>query len=71
MIRKDREKVLEKPERTIEPVEDEFADVQSFTESALSELWLNKSEEVWNRYLKARMTTGRKPAEQGQEPSRR
>jgi AbrB family looped-hinge helix DNA binding protein len=53
LIRKGRKIVLEKPERVLELLEDEFADVQSLTESALSDLWLGKSEDVWNRYLRA------------------
>ncbi len=54
LIRKGHKIVLEKPERVLELLEDEFADVQTLTESALSELWLDKREDVWNRYLRAR-----------------
>ena len=53
LIRKGRKIILEKPERVLELLEDEFADVQSITESALSDIWLGKREDVWNRYLKA------------------
>jgi AbrB family looped-hinge helix DNA binding protein len=54
LIRKGRKIVLEKPERVLELLEDEFADVQALTESALSDLWLGKREDVWDRYLKGR-----------------
>ncbi len=54
LIRKGHKIVLEKPERVLELLEDEFADVQTITESALSDIWLEKREDVWNRYLKAR-----------------
>jgi AbrB family looped-hinge helix DNA binding protein len=51
LITKGRRIVLEKPERMIELLEDEFADVQAISESSLKRLWLNKEDEIWNRYL--------------------
>ncbi len=53
LIRKGRKIVLEKPERVMEILEDEFEDIQSVTKSSLGRLWLRKEEDVWNRYLKA------------------
>ena len=53
LIRKGRKIVLEKPESVLELLEDEFADVETLTESSLSDLWLKKREDVWNRYLRA------------------
>lgn len=54
LIRKGRKIVLEKPERVVELLEDEFADVQGLTEASLGRIWLKKEEDIWNQYLKAR-----------------
>lgn len=54
LIRKGRRIVLEKPERVIELLEDEFADVEGITEASLGNIWLKKGEDVWNQYLKGR-----------------
>ena len=35
----------------MELLEDEFADLQAFTEASLGQIWLNKQDEVWNQYL--------------------
>jgi AbrB family looped-hinge helix DNA binding protein len=43
--------VLEKPARVAEILDDEFSDVQGYTEMSLSRLWLNKKDDVWDRYL--------------------
>jgi AbrB family looped-hinge helix DNA binding protein len=56
LVRKGRKIVLEKPERVIELLEDEFADIQTITEASLGRIWLRKEEDIWNEYLK----TGRK-----------
>jgi AbrB family looped-hinge helix DNA binding protein len=54
LVRKGRRIVLEKPARVLELLEDEFADLQALTEEGLERLWLNRNDEVWNKYLKAR-----------------
>ncbi len=53
LIRKGRKIVLERPERVMEILEDDFADIQSVTEASLGHLWQRKEEDVWNQYLKA------------------
>jgi AbrB family looped-hinge helix DNA binding protein len=53
LIRRGRKILLEKPERLLKLLEDEFADVQSLTETSLAGLWSNKTDDVWNQYLKA------------------
>jgi AbrB family looped-hinge helix DNA binding protein len=53
LIRRGRKILLEKPERLLKLLEDEFADVQSLTETSLASLWSNKTDDVWNQYLKA------------------
>ena len=52
LIRKGRKIVLEKPEKIIGILEDEFLDIRDITEASLSKMWLRKEEDVWNRYLK-------------------
>ena len=54
LIRKGRKIVLEKSERVIELLEDEFADIESITEASLGRIWSKKEEDIWNQYLKAR-----------------
>lgn len=46
--------VLEKPSRVAELLEDEFADLRTITETSLGRLWLNKKDDVWERYLEER-----------------
>ncbi len=53
LIRKGRKIVLEKPERVIRLLENEFGDMEDITEASLRRLWLKKDEDVWNQYLKA------------------
>ncbi len=54
LIRKGRRIVLEKPDRVIELLEDEFADIQRITEASLGRIWLKREEDIWNQYLKMR-----------------
>ncbi len=52
LIRKGHRIVLEKPQRIVEVLEDEFADLQEISESSLRRLWLSKKEDIWDRYLR-------------------
>jgi len=54
LIRKGRKIVLEKPDRIMQALEDEFEDVRSVTERQLAKLWLRREENVWNQYLKGK-----------------
>ncbi|MGA8904245.1 MAG: AbrB/MazE/SpoVT family DNA-binding domain-containing protein [Candidatus Bathyarchaeia archaeon] len=54
LIRKGRKIVLERPDRIMQVLEDEFEDVRSVTERQLAKLWLRREENVWNRYLKGK-----------------
>jgi AbrB family looped-hinge helix DNA binding protein len=54
LIRKGRKIVLERPDRIMQALEDEFEDVRSVTEGQLAKLWLRREENVWNRYLKGK-----------------
>lgn len=53
LIRKGRRIVLEKTERIVEALEDEFADLEGISEASLRRMWLRKREDVWDRYLRA------------------
>jgi len=33
-------------------IKDDFKDILKFSEKSLKEVWDNKSDDVWNRYLK-------------------
>lgn len=52
LVSRGRRMILEKPERVLAMLEDEFADVQRLTELALEELWGTKGDEVWSEYLR-------------------
>ena len=52
LIKKGKKLVLEKPEKVIGMLEAALVDVQDITEASLSQIWLGKEEDVWNRYLK-------------------
>jgi len=44
--------VLEKTEESEKKIKDEFKDIARFSELAMKELWDNKEDEIWNRYVK-------------------
>lgn len=52
LIAKGERIVLEKPGKVAELLEEEFADAQAISEASLGRLWLNKEDEIWDRYLK-------------------
>ena len=52
LIRKGRKIVLEKPEKVLGILEDEFLDIQDIAEASMSKIWFRKEEDIWNRYLK-------------------
>lgn len=54
LIRKGQKIVIEKPEKVVGMLKDEFLDIQDITEASLSKMWLRKEEDIWNRYLKER-----------------
>ncbi len=55
LVRKGQRIVLEKPQRIAKVLEDEFAHLQDISEASLRRMWLTKKEDVWDRYLKARV----------------
>lgn len=44
--------ILEKADRTEKRIKDEFIDILKHTENSLKTVWDNKSDDVWERYLK-------------------
>ncbi len=52
LIKKGEKIILEKPKKFKRTLADEFEDVQQISESTLKKVWLNKSDEIWNSYLK-------------------
>ncbi len=43
--------VLERAGRIAELLEDEFSDLQATSEESLRRVWLNRSDNVWDKYL--------------------
>jgi AbrB family looped-hinge helix DNA binding protein len=52
LIKKGEKIILEKPKKFEGTLRDEFEDVEQISEASLKKLWLNKSDEIWNTYLK-------------------
>ncbi len=48
--RKDLDRLIEK-HRKVRAVKDEFKDTAKFSEKSLKEVWNNKDDEIWNKYL--------------------
>lgn len=44
--------LIEKAQRTEQRLKDDFKDILKFSERSLKEIWNNKSDNIWNRYLK-------------------
>lgn len=44
--------LLEKAQKTEEKMIDNFKDILKFSEQSLKEVWNNKDDEIWSRYLK-------------------
>ena len=53
LIKKGEKLILERPKKFAKTLRNEFEDVQQISESTLKKLWLNKSDEIWNTYLKS------------------
>jgi AbrB family looped-hinge helix DNA binding protein len=44
--------LLQKVRQVEQKLQDEFKDILKFSEMSLKEVWDNKSDEIWNRYLR-------------------
>lgn len=52
IIQIDNKILLEKAQEVEQKMKDDFKDILKFSEKSLKEVWGNKSDEVWNQYLK-------------------
>lgn len=52
LIKKGRRILIEKVDSMAKKLQDEFKDLEDFSEESLKRLWLNKDDEIWNQYLK-------------------
>ena len=49
LIQKGKMIIFEKPVEIVEKLEDDFKDVKEISEDSLKELWLKRSDDVWNQ----------------------
>lgn len=54
LIKKGKRILIEKADIIARKMQDEFEDIQAFSEESLKLLWSNKDDEIWNQYLKRR-----------------
>jgi AbrB family looped-hinge helix DNA binding protein len=52
LICKGKKVLLEKPDNVLTHLKDEFKDVEYFSELLLKKLWLNKTDDIWDQYMK-------------------
>lgn len=52
IIQIDNKILLEKSQKMEQKIKDDFKDILKFSEKSLKEVWDNKSDDIWNQYLK-------------------
>jgi AbrB family looped-hinge helix DNA binding protein len=52
VIQIDNKILLEKAQKMEQNLKDTFKDILKFSEQSLKEVWDNKSDDIWNQYLK-------------------
>ena len=52
VIQIDNKILLEKSQKMEQKIKDDFKDILKFSEKSLKEVWDNKSDDIWNKYLK-------------------
>lgn len=52
LISKGKRLLLEKPDKVLAQLKDEFNDVEYFSELSLKKVWLNKTDDIWDQYMK-------------------
>lgn len=52
IIQIDNKILIEKAQRTEQKLKEDFKDILKFSEKSLKEVWDNKSDNIWNKYLK-------------------
>ncbi len=51
LISKGKKIILEKPDKIVTQLKDEFKDVEAFSELSLKKIWFNKKDDVWDQYM--------------------
>ena len=49
---KNKKLLIQKATNLTKQMEDDFDDLMDYSELSLKKLWLNKQDDVWNKYLK-------------------
>ena len=52
MIQIDGKLLLEKTQQAEQKMKDDFKDILKFSEKSLKEVWDNKEDEIWSKYLR-------------------
>ena len=52
LMKKGKGILIEKASALAKKMQDEFKDLQEFSDESLKRLWSNKDDEIWNQYLK-------------------
>lgn len=52
VIQIDNKLLLEKAQKIEQKLKDDFKDILKFSEESLKEVWDNKSDDIWDQYLK-------------------
>lgn len=51
LLQKDGKILIEKPQKIIDNLQNDFQDLVKFSEDSLKEVWDNKEDDVWDVYL--------------------
>ena len=54
VIQIDNKILIEKAQKIEQKLKDDFKDILKFSEQSLKEVWDNKEDEVWNKYLRGK-----------------
>ena len=54
VIQIDNKILLEKAQKIEQKLKDDFKDILKFSERSLKKVWDNKSDDIWNQYLKTK-----------------
>ncbi len=52
LVKKGKRIMLEKPDKFVKNIKDDFKDLLILSEHTMKSLWDNKEDEIWNEYLK-------------------
>jgi len=54
VIQIDNKILLEKTQKMEQKLKDDFKDILKFSENSLKEVWDNKEDDIWNKYLESK-----------------